>query len=199
MKKLLLLAAGAALPVGMLAATTGIAGASNHKSDASQASVSCSSVNGDLKFAPALVNGGTLPGNVTVKLMVSGCAVSGVSGVEIAYGSASGALHLANNSASALLGTVAVTGSVDIHWKTASGKLAWPKSTVTVSSVVGASGADGYASLSIAPGTAAVAGDFAGTDAGARSLARSGTSARVQQRRVNCYRILRKILALRSL
>jgi len=58
---------------------------------------------------------------------------------------------------------------VDIHWKTASGKLAWPKSTVMVSSVVGASAADGYASLSIAPGTAAVAGDFAGTDAGASS------------------------------
>ena len=169
MKHLLRLTAAVALPVGVLAATGGVAAAGNHKTDASQASITCTSVDGALKFAPGLVPGGTLPGNVNVKLLVSGCTVTGAPGVEIAFGTLSASLHIPNNDASLLLGSTAVSGSADIHWKTSAGKLAWPKSTVTVSTVVGAAAADGYGSITIAPGTASVAGDFAGTDAGASS------------------------------
>jgi len=169
-KNLLKLTAAVALPVGVLAATGGVAAAGgHHKTDASQATITCTTVDGALEFAPGLVPGGTLPGNVNVKLLVSGCTATGAPGVQIAFGVLSASLHIPNNDASALLGTTTVSGSADIHWKTSAGKLAWPKSTVTVSAVVGAAAADGYGSISIAPGTASVAGDFAGTDAGASS------------------------------
>ncbi len=168
MKKLLMVAAAAAMPVGMLAATAGIAGAGAPKVDVTHATISCSTVTGQAKFAPALTLAGGNPENTNVKLTLGECTVAGVSGVTITSGSGSGVLHSASNSALNLLGPVAVTGQINVKWKS-SVKLASKTSTVTVTVVTGGTPADGYASLAVTAGNASVAGDFAGTDSGATS------------------------------
>jgi hypothetical protein len=168
MKKLLLTAAAVAMPLGAIAATTGVAGAAAPKVDVTHASIDCTGVTGTVKFAPALTLGGTSPENSNIKLALSGCTVSGVAGVTVTAGKGAGVLHSATNSAVALLGPNAVTGSVNIKW-TSSSKLSSKMSTVTVTVVTGGTPSDGYASLAVLSGDASVSGDFAGSDSGATS------------------------------
>jgi hypothetical protein len=168
MKKMLLGAAAIAMPLGLVASTGGIASAGVPKVDVTNATIDCTSVTGMVKFAPALTLTGGSPENSNVKVQLSGCTVSGVSGVTISAGKGAGVLHSASNSAVALLGPNAVTGQVKIKW-TSNVKLTSKLSTVTVTVVTGGTPADGYASLAITAGNASVAGDFSGTDSGASS------------------------------
>ena len=71
MKKIMLAAAAVAMPIGIMAATTGIAGAGAPKTDVGTATITCSTVTGGLKFAPALTAAGSQPENTNVKLAVS--------------------------------------------------------------------------------------------------------------------------------
>jgi hypothetical protein len=168
MKKLLLTAAAVAMPLGAIAATTGVAGAGPSKVDVSHASIDCTGVTGTVKFAPALTLAGGKPENSNVKLSLSGCTVSGVAGVTVSAGKGAGVLHSASNNAVTLLGPNTVTGSVKIKW-TSSSKLSSKDSTVSVTVVTGGTPSDGYASLAVVSGNASVAGDFAGSDSGATS------------------------------
>jgi hypothetical protein len=167
MKKLLLAAAAVAMPVGIVVGSAGVSAAvAPPKTDVSLNTITCTSVTGLAKFAPALTMGGTSPENTNVKLALSGCTTD-APGVTITAGKGAGVLHSASNDAVALLGPVPVTGQVNIKW-TSSTKLVSKMSTVTVTMVTG--GIDGsYASLSINAGDASVSGDFAGTDNGASS------------------------------
>jgi hypothetical protein len=180
-KKLLLTAAAVAMPIGLVCASGGAAQAAAPKVNVSNATISCTAVTGSAKFSPALNLTGGNPENTSVKLAVSGCTVSGVSGVVIASGKGSGVLHSASNLATNLLGPTAVTGSVGIKWKTSTGKLSFPTSTVTVSVVTGGTPSDGYASLAITAGNATVSNDFAGTDGGASSTMYAETTQTVSQ------------------
>jgi hypothetical protein len=168
MKKLWMVAAAAAMPVGLIA-TAGTAGAGKpNPVDVSHATITCTSVTGVAKFAPSLIIGGTKPENINVKLALGGCTVSGVAGVTITAGKGAGVLHAPTNNATALGGTTSVTGHVNISWKS-SPKLTFKMSTVDVTAVTGGVPGDGYASLSILAGNASVSNDFAGTDNGATS------------------------------
>ena len=166
MKKLLLTAAAVAMPVGLVAATGGIASAGAPKTDVTNASITCDTVSGSLKFAPALTLAGGQPENSLVKLAVSGCTVSGAPGVTVTAGKGTGVLHSDSNNASGLLGSTAVTGQVKIKW-TSNVKLTSKMSTVTVTFFTGGTSSDGFATLDILAGNASVTGDFSGTDAGA--------------------------------
>ena len=169
MKKLLLAAAAVAMPVGIIASTAGVSGAGAPKIDVSHATIACTSVTGTAKFAPALTIGGVLPENTNVKIAFSGCTVTGAAGVSGVTGSGSGVLHSATNNAVALLGPVPTTGSINIKWKTTSGKLLSKTTSVTPSAITGGTPSDGYASLAVVLGSATVTGDFTGTDSGASS------------------------------
>ncbi len=165
MKKIVLAVAAVAMPLGLVAGTAGIAGAGGPKTDVSSATIDCSSVTGGLKFAPALTSTGGNPENTNVKLVLSGCTVSGVPGVTVSGGKGAGVLHSANNNATALAGTNTVTGQINIKWASST-KLTSKMSTVTVTATTG--GVSGsYAFMSLGAGQATVSGDFAGTDSGA--------------------------------
>ena len=166
MKKLLVAAAAVAMPVGLVAATGGIASAKGPMIDVSNASITCTNVTGQLKFAPALTVAGGKPENTNVKLTVTGCTVSGVAGVTVSSGKGAGVLHSASNGAGGLLGATAVTGQVNIKWAS-SPKLTSKMSTVTVTFFTGGTSTDGFATLDITAGHASVSGDFSGGDNGA--------------------------------
>lgn len=142
MKKILIAAAAATMPLGMLAVTAGVASAGAPKVDVTHATIACTTVTEKAKFAPALVLGGAQPENTNIKIAVGGCTVSGVSGVTIGGGAGSGVLHSATNNATALLGPTAVTGSIKIKWAS-NVKLTSKDSTVTVTVITGGTPADG--------------------------------------------------------
>ena len=169
MRKLLLGAAAVALPVGILASSAGIAGASKAPPvDLSHASVTCTTVTGAAKFGPGITSSGTSPENVNIKLALSGCTASGVSGVTVMSGKGAGILHLASNNATTLFGTNPVLGGhINIKWAT-SPKPVFKMSTVTVTMITGAVSGN-YGSFAVAAGQASVANDFAGSDNGASS------------------------------
>jgi hypothetical protein len=178
MKKLLIVAAAAAMPVGLIA-MAGTAGAKPLPVDVSNAAITCTSVTGVAKFAPSLIIGGSKPENVNVKLSLGGCTVSGAS-VTVTAGKGAGVLHAPTNNATALAGTTSVTGHVNIKWSS-SPKLTFKMSTVTVTALTGGTPADGYASFAIMAGDASVSGDFAGTDNGATSTMYAETTQTVGQ------------------
>ena len=180
MKKLLLAAAAVALPVGIIASTAGIAAAKGTPVDVTNASITCTAVSGQLKFAPALTAAGGKPENTNVKLAVSGCTVSGVAGVTVTSGKGAGVLHSASNAVAGLLGATAVTGQVNIQWAS-SPKLTSKMSTVTVTFFTGGTSTDGFATLDITAGHASVSGDFSGGDAGANTTLHAETGQTVAQ------------------
>jgi len=121
-------------------------------------------VTAGMRFAPALTAAGGQPLKAHVKLLLSGCTVSGVSGVTVSLGVASGGFLGANNSATALAGTTTVTGLIDVKWSS-NVRLTSKMSMLTVTATTGGTSGS-YASISIGPGQATVSGDFAGTDGG---------------------------------
>lgn len=169
MKKLLLTAAAVAMPVGLMAATGGVASAAVVKTDVTNATIACTSVTGQVKFAPALDLVGGQPENSNIKLVLGGCTVSGVPGVTITAGKGAGVLHSASNLATVLSGTHTVTGQINIKWTVASPvKLTSKMSTVTVTAVTGGTSGS-YGSFGVSTGNASVSGDFQGADNGASS------------------------------
>ena len=174
MKKLLFAAASVALPVGLIASTASLASAASPATNVTHASITCTTVTGAAKFAPALTAAGGNPENTSIKLVVGGCTVSGAPGVTISGGKGSGVLHSASNSATALLGPVAVTGQVNVKWAS-NVKLSSKMSSVNVTVVTGGTSGS-YASLAVTAGHASVTGDFAGTDSGATSTLYSETT-----------------------
>jgi hypothetical protein len=171
-RKFLMIGAATAMPLGFLAATGGIAGAKTLPIDVSTDHVTCTAVTGSAKFSPALQGSGPFSAETTsIKLSLAGCTISGpvaTTGITVT-GKGGGTLHSATNSALALAGTNAVTGSITISWKAVGGKISAKSSVVTPSSLSGAPQGDGFASFSLDPGSAAVSGDFAGADSGAAS------------------------------
>ena len=168
MKKLLLTAAAVAMPVGLVAATGSVASAGAPKVDVTNATIACTSVTGQVKFAPALNGSGGQPTNSQIKLALGGCTVAGgPGGVTISAGKGTGVLHLTDNSAGVLVGTHAVTGQVNIKW-TSNVKLTSKMSTVTVTAVTGGTSGS-YGSFTVNAGDASVSGDFQGSDNGASS------------------------------
>jgi hypothetical protein len=170
MKKLLLTAAAVAMPMGIIASAAGASATSRPSIDVSNASITCTSIAGLVKFSPPLKVGGTaFTEDSTVKLALSGCTVSGsATPVTITGGAGQGSLHSATNNAASLLGPNPVSGFLTIHWKTKD-KLVLKESVVFVSTVTGGAASDGYVSVAVNAGNASVGGDFTGGDSGADS------------------------------
>lgn len=167
MKTYLKMATVIALPIGLIASTATMASAKGAgKIDVSKASIDCTTVTGSAGLAPKITTTVPTKVNSKVKLSLSGCTVSGATGITTITGSAAGVLHATPGTFTGLPATAPVTGKLTIKW-TSSAKLSGPKSVLHVTSVTVAAAIDGNASISI--GGASVSGDFAGSDSGATS------------------------------
>ena len=179
-RKTLLIAAAIAMPLGIVAATGGIASAkAAPPTDVTHYTLTCTGINAKASFNPPLtLDGGTASNEATtIKGTASGCTASGSPTVTISKVSISGTINSADSThACTALGTgepIAESGTLKASYKTS------PKSTPTsselsVSSVTGDTGANGHAQFSIAfsGGT----GAFQGTNGGATTSTNAQTT-----------------------
>lgn len=176
-RKMLVIAAAAAIPVTAIAVTGGISGATLTPVDATNYTVQCNTISAKATFSPALSTAGALVSNEATTILgkAGGCTATpslGGTPVSITGGTISGTI---NNIASAhqctgLLAPTSSTGSLKIVWKTAFGtpKLTNATSIVNPTSVLGGAGANGHATFALSF-VAATSGPFQGTDSGASS------------------------------
>lgn len=171
-RKLLLVAAATAMPLGLIAATAGSSGAkAAPKVNATNATVSCTGISGTASFKPAVTASETAgSGKTEIKATLTGCTTS--DGVTITKATASGTLTTTRttgeNGCLALAGGSSATGPLTTKWTT-SPKLTSGSSVIQVKSIAGSVGSDGNATFSI-PGNVAngaASGSFQGTNGGA--------------------------------
>jgi hypothetical protein len=173
-RKLMMVAAAAAMPLGVIAATGGIATAKALPTDASHDTVTCTGISGSVKFKPALTTNGTpsSSGTTSIKGALTGCTTNG--GFSIVSNKVKGVLtSTSTHACTGLAGITQETGTLTVTWK-ASVKLVSKTSTITIHTAQG--GFDNtatHANFKIpgSPGgtNSSVSGSFAGNDGGASS------------------------------
>lgn len=173
-RKMLVVAAAVAMPVSVIAATTGPAVAATPKVDATHYTVTCGAIAATASFKPAL----TLAGVVTptlettkIKGTAGSCVATPSTGgtpITISKATITGTLTNAasNLDCGGLATATTEAGSLTVKWKT-SPALTATSSTATPTSVMGAVGADGNATFGIS--FSGVSGPFQGTDSGTSS------------------------------
>jgi len=171
LRKLLLVAAATAMPIGFIAATGGMASAKTAPVNATTATVSCTGISGSAKFSPAITSdeaAGT--GTTTIKAVLTGCTTNDgvtVTGAKVA-GTLTSTSTAGENGCAALAGSSSDTGNLTTTWKTTP-KLVTKTSTIDVKSIAGSVGSDGNATFSI-PGSTPngkPSGSFQGKNHGA--------------------------------
>jgi hypothetical protein len=179
-RKLLLVVAATAMPIGFIAATGGMASAKTSPVNATTATVTCTGITGTAKFTPAITASESAGTSTTsIKAKLTGCTTN--DGVTVSGASVSGVLSstrtAGENGCTALAGSSADSGNLTTKWKTAP-KLVSPTSTIAVKSIAGSIGGDGNATFSI-PGTTpngAPSGSFQGTNSGASDATSAQTT-----------------------
>ncbi len=176
-RKVLLVAAAAALPVSMVAATGTIAGAKAPTVNATNNTATCTGLKGTAKFKPAISENETVGATevTTIAAKLTGCT-SNATGLTVKGGSVKGSFSdtiTSANGCASLLGSNTEAGTLTTKWTTTP-KLSSGSSVVTVHSVQGGVAPDGTNAEFQIPGTVAdsATGSFSGTDSGA-----SGTTA----------------------
>ena len=179
-RKLLIVPAATAVPLGMAAAVGSSAGAGAPKVNATDATVTCTGISGSAKFSPAITSdesAGT--SKTTIKATLTGCTTN--DGVTVTKASASGVLTstrtAGENGCTALAGSSDDTGTLTTKWTTTP-KLSSGSSAIKVNSVSGSVGSDGNATFSI-PGSVpngTPSGSFQGTNGGASDATSAQTT-----------------------
>ena len=174
MKKFALAAAAVAMPIGILASTSGLAFAGGHggsgKVDASQDTISCTLGAAQAQLAPKVTTTPKAKVNSVIAVSLTGCTVSGptaaaFTGVTVT-GAGTGVLHASTTGVTGLPATLATRGKITIQWSTPGVQLKVPFSQLSVGSVtVGTNGTNATVAIS----ATSVKGNFGGTDAGATS------------------------------
>jgi hypothetical protein len=171
LRKLLLVAAATAMPIGLAVVSGGMASASPAAVNATTAKVTCTGITGTAKFSPAVTANETAgKGTTTITASLTGCTTS--DGVKVTGAKVSGALTTTRtageNGCVALAGNSADKGKLTTTWKTTPA-LVTPTSTIAVNSIAGSVGSNGHAAFKI-PGSTAngkAAGSFQGANHGA--------------------------------
>ena len=173
-RKMLVVAAAAAMPITAIAATGGISGAGAPKVDATTYTVACTGISATAKFSPALTTlGGPASNEATsIKGSATGCTVTPTLGgtpVSVTSVKISGTINNAGSThtCGGLTTATSETGSLTAKWKTTP-KLTAASSVVNPNSVLGGVGGDGHATFALSFG-AATSGPFQGTDGGITS------------------------------
>ncbi len=179
-RKMLVIAAAIAVPVSVVAATAGTAGAGGTTVDATHYTVSCTGITATADFSPALTTAGAAssPEKTTIKGSASDCTVTPTTGgtaVTVTGAKVSGIITNAtsDHTCTGLTSPTTETGSLTVKWKT-SPKLTATSSVVMPTTVTGALGTDLHATFAIAFGAGAT-GPFQGTDGGAGSSVNAET------------------------
>jgi hypothetical protein len=199
-RKLLLIAAAVAMPVGFIAATAGTASAGKVIDPTlAPATASCTSSGGSLTFKVPI--GIVTPGGYVApaknkgnQIKVAGVTLTCTSSVVAGSftGTASGKIkttHVGQDPATfyscvGLLGVspqpgATLSGSLKIKWSPPVGqKFASSKSVSSITSVLGGVDGGGHGTFTIPgnPGTGFISGSFPGSDAGASSSSTSATA-----------------------
>jgi hypothetical protein len=179
-RKLLLGAAAAAMPLGIIAVAGGSSGAATGPVNATTAKVTCTGISGTATFSPPITakeTAGTT--KTTIKATLTGCKTN--DGVKVTKATASGVLTDARtageNGCTALAGTSDDAGPLTTKWTTTP-KLSSGASVVHVKSVAGSIGSDGNATFSI-PGTiknGTPSGSFQGKNKGKSDVTSAQTT-----------------------
>jgi hypothetical protein len=183
-RKMLVVAAAAAMPITAIAATGGFAAAAAPKIDATHYTVSCTKITATAKFTPALSTAGAPVSNqaTAIKGSASGCTATpsaGGAAVTVVSAAISGTINDAssNHQCTGLLTPTTETGSLTIKWKTTQ-KLVSGTSVVNPGTVTGGAGGDGHATFTLGF-NAATSGPFQGTDSGVSSSTDAETTTTV--------------------
>ena len=189
-RKILVAAAAAAMPMTAIAATSTMAGAAV-KVDATHYTVDCTGIAATAKFSPALTNTATAPSNEATSISGSatGCTATPTSGgtpVTISGVKIKGTINSANSNhtCAGLVSATSETGSLTLKWKT-SPKLTSSSSVVNPTTVQGGSGANGHGTFSLAFGPQ-TSGPFQGTDNGTSSSTSAQTGPTIAQVVATC-------------
>ena len=187
-RKTLLIAAAVAMPLGIVAATGGIASAKGSPPvSVANDTITCTGIAVSAKFSPALTLDGGATSNeaTTIKGTASGCTTAGPNPVTVTGVKVSGTINdpTSDHSCTGLSGSTPESGTLTLAYKTS------PKSTpttsvVTVSGVSGGTGDNGHATFSI--GFSGVTGAFTGTDSGASSTSDAQTTDTTAQIITSC-------------
>ena len=176
-RKLLLVAAATAMPLGIIAATGGVASAKTTVNVAND-SVTCADVSGTVTFSPPLTlsGGATHSQTTTVSASLKKCGVTGPNAAKVTGGTVSGTIvdPSTTGSCTGLSGASVVTGSLSTTWKSKDILQPGSTSTTTFNQDVGSTytkGKNSYGLFEIpgAGGTIGVSGDFTGSNGGATS------------------------------
>jgi hypothetical protein len=181
MKKFALAAAAVAMPLGILASTSGAAfaggGHGTAKVDASQDTIACSVGTGYAQLAPKVTTTPKAKVNSVVSLSLTNCTVSGptaaaFTGVTVT-GSGLGVLHANTTGVTGIPATLPTKGKITIQWSAPGVQLKTPFSQLSVGSLT--VGTDGT-SATVAISSTSVKGNFAGGDNGATSSLAAATT-----------------------
>ncbi len=174
LRKMLLIAAATAMPLGFMAAVGGSAGAGAPKVNATDATVSCTGITGSVKIKPAITSDEAAGlSTISIKAKLSGCTTN--DGVTVTSASVKGALTSTrtageNGCAELASGTggTGESGTLTTKWKTTPA-LSSGSSVIHPTSFSGTLLGSGYVAFSI-PGSTpngTPSGSFQGTNAGA--------------------------------
>jgi hypothetical protein len=176
-RKLLLVAAATALPLGFIAATGGVASAKTTVNVAND-SVTCADVSGTVTFSPPLTLSGTTDHSqtTTVTASLKKCTVTGANPAKITKATVSGTIvdPSTTGSCTGLAGASTVSGSLTTTWSSKDILTPGDTSTTTFNQDVGSTytkGKNSYGLFEIpgAGGIIGVSGDFTGSNGGATS------------------------------
>jgi hypothetical protein len=181
LRKLLLVAAATAMPIGFIAATGGLASAKPAPPvNATTATVTCTGISGSAKFSPAITSDEAAgSGTTTINATLTGCTTN--DGVTVTGAKVAGTLDTTRtageNGCIALAGGSSAAGNLVTTWKT-SPKLVSKTSTIAVTSIAGSVGSDGNATFSIPGNTpnGTPSGSFQGTNHGASDTTTAQTT-----------------------
>jgi hypothetical protein len=173
LRKLLVLTAAIAMPISVVAVSSGVAGAKGKAPTAATDTAQCTGIAATVTFSLPLTSAGYPTGTetTTVSGSLSGCTAAGafgpvtISGASVSgsfAGKAGSAKHPAGT-CGGLLGATKEKGSISVAWSSSPGV---PATTVSLKSATGGVAADGNASFTVA---GKYKGSFGGADKGKTS------------------------------
>jgi hypothetical protein len=173
-RKLLVVAAAIAMPVSAVAATGGIAGASNsHAGSAATDTIVCKTITGTVTFSPKLTTKGYTSGatTTTVKATLGGCTTGGTFKTTVKSGAVTGTIKGTAGTKASPSGTCGAllskgindSGTLSTKWTATP---AVPNSVLTIKSVAGGT-KNNHGTFTI-PGSTkgSAAGSFEGANKG---------------------------------
>jgi hypothetical protein len=180
LRNLLVLTAAMALPISVVAVSSGVAGAKGKAPTAATDTARCTGISATVSFSIPLTNNGVPSGTdtTTVNGSLSGCTIAGAFGpVAISGASVSGSFAGKPGSAkrpaaqcTGLLGASKEKGSTTVSWSSSPGV---PPTTITLKTATGGVATDGNASFSVA---GKYKGSFGGADKGKSSTINAETT-----------------------